>query len=88
VALGFGDREGTDGLGDVLEGLFAEREERERELVTDLVVHAAGHADPAGLGRRLQARGDVDPVPQEVLPLHHDVPEVDADAEAHLTGLR
>jgi hypothetical protein len=36
----------------------------------------------------LQARGDVDPVPEQVLALHHDVAEIDADAESHLTGSR
>ena len=44
----------------------------------------AGEADAAGLGRRLQPRGDVDAVAEQVLSLHHDIAEIDPDAELDL----
>jgi len=49
-------------LADVLEKLLTEWLELQRQLVLNLVVDTAGDADPAGLGDRLDPRGDVDAV--------------------------
>ena len=47
----------------------------------DLVVHDAGNADPARLGERFQARGDIDSVAKDVAALGDHVTEIDPDAE-------
>jgi hypothetical protein len=51
-------------------------------------VDRPGNADSAGLGKRLQACGDIDPVAEDVAALDDDVAEVDADAkpDAPLVG--
>jgi hypothetical protein len=48
-----------------------------------MIAHATGDADPAGLGERFQAGGYVDAVTEDVAVLHHDVADIDADAEKH-----
>jgi len=50
------------------------------ELVADLLPHRAGDGDAARRRDRLQARGDVDAVARNVLPVDQDVAEVDPDA--------
>ena len=51
------------------------------ELVADLVDDGLRDADPAGLGKRLEPRGDIDAVAIDVVPSTSDVAEIDADAE-------
>ena len=51
-------------------------------------MNAAGNTDPAGLRGRLQPRGDVDAITQQVLAMHHDITEVDPNSESHLAGGR
>src|ERR1700758_745085 len=80
----FGDREGADGLRDILEALLAEGPERQRQLVADLIVDAARNADPAGLRRCLQPGRDIAPFAEQVSFLHHDIAEIDADPNPHL----
>jgi hypothetical protein len=87
-ALGFGDREGPHRLWNILEIHVAERLERQRQLVAYLVVDAAGDADAAGLRRRLQPRGEVDAVAEQILALQHDVAEIDPDPKLDLTLIR
>ena len=58
-----------DRLGDVLDPVPAGRLEAEGELVLDLVVHVAREQDPARLGQRLEPRGDVDAVAEDVAAL-------------------
>ena len=48
-----------------------------------MVAHAARHADAAGVGERFEARGYVDAIAEDVAVLHHDVADIDADAELH-----
>ena len=48
-----------------------------------MVVGRAGDADPARLGKRLQARRDVDPVAEEVAVASDHIAEIDADPERH-----
>ena len=50
-------------------------------LVHRVIECRAGDADAAGLGHRLQARGDVDAVAIDVVALDDDVAEIDADAK-------
>ncbi len=66
---------------DVLDGLLAQILERVWQLVADLVAHCPRDPDPAGFGERFQARGDVDPVAEDVVVLSDDVTEVNANAE-------
>ena len=84
AAFGFQNREGADRLGDVLVGALAEGVKGEGEFVADLVVDAAGDADAARLSGGLKAGGNVNAVAEKILPLHHDVAEIDANAEADL----
>ena len=74
----------THRLRDVLHLLLAEKIEAERKLALDRVVDRRGDADPAALGERLHARGDVDAVAidRAVGFLDH-VAEVDPYAELH-----
>ena len=44
-------------------------------------MDAPRDADPAGLGGRLDARGDVDAVAEQIPALDDHVAEIDADAE-------
>jgi hypothetical protein len=62
--------------------------ERVGKLPTNLVAHHPRDADPTGLGQRLQARRDIDPVAKNVVALDNDVVEIDADAkpDAPLVG--
>src|SRR4029079_13085225 len=41
----------------------------------------AAHADTAGFGQRLQPRGDVDAIAEDVVVVDDDVADVDADAK-------
>src|SRR6185312_3279241 len=76
--------EDPDRPGDVLDGLLAEVGEGDvLEPAGELVANRAGDADAARLGERLEARGDVDAVAEDVAILVDHVAEVDSDAELH-----
>ncbi|MCY1234643.1 hypothetical protein D9M72_472310 [compost metagenome] len=45
-----------------------------------MLAHDAGDRDAAGIGERLQARRDVDPVTIDVLAIGDDIAEIDTDA--------
>ena len=66
---------------DVLNGLLAEILERVSQLVTDLLVHRPGDADPAGLGESFQACGDIDAIAKDVVTIGDHVAKIDADAQ-------
>src|ERR1039458_4033993 len=51
-------------------------------------MNAPGNTDSSGLRGRLQPRGDVDAITQQVMAMHHDITEVDPNSESHLTGGR
>ena len=70
-----------DRPGDVLDVLRTEILEGKAQLVEHLIAHHAADADPARLGQRLQARGDVDTVAEDVVPIDDDVADIDADAK-------
>jgi hypothetical protein len=59
----------------------------ERQPVADLVVHAAGQPDLAGLGEGLQPGGDVDPIAVNVGIVDDHLREIDADAELDAASL-
>jgi len=44
-------------------------------------VHHSADADPAGLGKRFEACGDINAVTKDVATIADDVTEVDPDAE-------
>ena len=74
-------RIGANRLGDVLDAMAAERTVIEIELVPDLVVDGLRDADRAGLGERLEPRGDVDAIAKDVVAVDDDVAEIDADPQ-------
>ena len=67
--------------GDILDLLLAQIFEPEIKLVAHLIPHDPTDTNPARLGQRLQARGHVDTVAENVALVDDDVPNVDADAE-------
>jgi len=66
---------------DVLDLLLAQILEDEGQPVADVVMHRIGDEHPAGIGERLDARGDVDAVAIEIVALDDHVAEIDADAQ-------
>ena len=70
-------------MGDVLQALFAEAFEADRELVAHLFVDRAGDENAARLGQFLQSRRDIDAVAIDVVALQHHVAQIDADAKIH-----
>ena len=75
------DAEDAHRTGDVLQLLVAHIDESDVEAPFGILLHAGGDADAAGVGEILQARGHVHAVAEDVAPLHHDVADMDADAE-------
>src|SRR6516162_762325 len=67
--------------GDILDLLLAQIFEPEIKLVAHLIPHDPTDTNPARLGQRLQARGHVDTVVENVALVDDEVPNVDADAE-------
>ena len=65
---------------DVLQLRLPQAFERLVDLVANLIEHRTGDADAAGVGERLDARGDVDAVAEDVAVAHLDVTEMQADA--------
>ncbi|MGA7262726.1 MAG: hypothetical protein WBX30_17780 [Stellaceae bacterium] len=67
--------------GNVFDLLFAQILKREVKLIAHLVAHDPAHTDPAGLGQRLEAGGDVDLVAVNVALVDDNIAEINADAE-------
>ncbi|WP_425336133.1 hypothetical protein [Sinorhizobium numidicum] len=74
---------------DVLHGMFTEILELGRKLAADVLAYDTGDRDAAGIGERLQARRDIDPVTIDVLTVNDDVTEIDTDTidKAAVLGL-
>ena len=72
----------------VLDLLLADVDELDRELVGDLLVDGARHAQSARLGDAAEAARDVDAVAQQVAVALHHVADGDSDPEAHLPARR
>jgi hypothetical protein len=51
-------------------------------------VDRAGNADAAGFRQRLEASGDIDPVPVDSVTFCPDLAQMDSNAELHLPGFR
>ena len=66
---------------DVLDRYLSAILEPDVDAIADAFVDDRGDADPAGLGERLQARGDIDAIAVDVVALHDHVAEIDADAQ-------
>ena len=82
-AVGIDDREGANGIGDVLHGLRAEIVESRRDAGLDRAANRLGHDDAAGRRNRLQPRGDVHAVAVRIAVGRLDhVAQVHADAKA------
>src|ERR1700730_5251042 len=65
----------------ILDLLVAPVVEGKIELVAYLVSHHAADADPARRRQSFKPGGDIDAVAVDILPIIHDVAEIDADAE-------
>ena len=72
-----------DRFGDVLHRLAAKIVERDIEAAADIIMHARRNANPARIVHRLDTRGDVDPVAEDILALDDDVADVDAETEEY-----
>jgi hypothetical protein len=83
-ALRVGNGKRANGHLDILEIHLAERLERKRQFVADLIVNTSRNADAARLGSGLQAGGNIDAIAKEIIAVEHDVAEVDADPESDL----
>jgi hypothetical protein len=66
---------------DILDLLLTQIIEFDRKLVADLVVDSARDAKPARLTKRLQPRGDVHAVAENVARVDDDVTDIDANAK-------
>jgi hypothetical protein len=71
-------------LGDIPEASLSQILESVGQLAPDLVARRARNADSTGLGECFEACSDVDPVAKQIIALHNDVTDMQADAEAHL----
>src|SRR5262249_36735331 len=78
------DAEHPHGPWDVLQALGAESLEGQVRVCAHLLTDQRGHTDPARVGQRLHAGCDVQTVAIRPRAVVHHVPEVDADAKAHL----
>ena len=80
MRAGPGDGECTYGSVDVLDLLGPEWEKVTRSL-SDIFLGCCRQANASWLGERLQARGDVDAIAEQIATLHHDVADMDSDSE-------
>jgi hypothetical protein len=82
------NRISTDWPCDVLERLLAKISELDRDLSANVVVGRRRNANATRRGNALKPRRDVDAIPEDVVPLDQDVPEVDPDPEQHAAVCR
>ena len=66
---------------DVLDTDFAAVLEANVDPIADAFVDDRGDADPAGLGQRLQPRGDIDAIAVDVVAFNDDIAKIDADSQ-------
>ena len=71
----------TDWPVDIFDIDFAAVLKANVDPIADALVDNRGDADPAGLGERLQARGDVDAIAINVLAFDNDIAKIDTDAQ-------
>src|SRR5690348_2427594 len=65
----------------VLDLPFAHVRKREIELVAHLIAYHPTDANTSRLGQRLETRGDIHPVAEDVAVLDNDIAEIDAHAK-------
>ena len=81
AGLGAGDRKHVDRPRHVLERDLALVLEADIELVAHLIVDLPRDRNAARLGDALDAGSDVDAVAHQIIALHNDVADMDADAQ-------
>ena len=69
------------GLGNILEGLRPHIITGNLDLAPDLPPGVIGHADAARFGDAFKAGGNVDTIPEDIVVVDDDVPDMDADPE-------
>ena len=72
---------------DVLHLVLAKVQEIEREPIANLRMDRLGDANSARRCKRLQAGGNVDAVAHQIVAVHDDIAEIDADAKPHAVRL-
>src|SRR5215469_12767688 len=60
------------------------RSAKTKQLGAYMVLHSPGDANATGLRKSLQSGRDINGIAEEVVALHHDVADLDADTELHL----
>src|SRR5579864_6153695 len=75
------DSVNADGSGDIFDAFRPQIFETEIEFVAHLVAHNATDADGTGIGKRLEAGGEVDAIAIDIVAVNNDVAEVDANPE-------
>src|SRR6185369_6904659 len=74
----------ADRLRDIFNLLLAEISKGQGQLGADLILHCTRDTNSVRLRKSLQPSGDIYGIPEEIVALHDDVADVDADAEPHL----
>jgi hypothetical protein len=76
--------ESPDRARNILDALLAQIIEAHRDLVADMIAHAAGNANTTGFCEPFKAGCDVDTVAENVTVFYHYVADVYPDAKLHL----
>ena len=79
---------GPHGASDILEVMFAQISELDRDLPANLIVSGRRDANAARFRDALKPRRNIDAVTEDVVALDQDVAEVDPDPEQHTLVLR
>ena len=66
---------------DILDTYVTAIREANVDPIADALVDDRGDADPTGLGERLQACRDVDPIAVENVVFNDDIAKIDADSQ-------
>jgi hypothetical protein len=56
--------------------------------MTQMIADAARHANLSALDQAFESSGNIDPIAEDVTLLDHDIADIDADPEAHLSPFR
>ena len=74
--------------GDILQGLRSSIFEHSIQSIPHIVIHSARNADAARRSNLLQARRDVDAIPENVVTIDDDIAKVNANAQGDSAFLR
>jgi len=75
---------GVHRLGDVFHLLLAEIDKSDRQFRPDLIPCRPRDADVTGFRKSFQPSRNVNGITEKIVALHHNVADVDSDAEPHL----